>query len=307
MTQEIHNVIVLGATGNLGPHVLSALLAAGFSVKVLSRNQLSSSAVIPSGIEVLQSDYSFKSLVDAFKGQDAVISTVSTLTVPQQLNIIDAAAAAKVKRFLPSEFGSDTSVDDDGAIEEFLKGKQEVVRYLRTKEIDGLSWSALCPGAWVDWMLEEGNGLLGLDLASKAATIIDDGDQDFTASTIDLVAKATAAILLHPEETRNRYVQVHSFTLTQNSLLEALERVSGAKFSTTRTSRGELHALAKKHLARSVDDSGHYELVTATVLSGSKLVLFPERAAHWNKVLGLAQEEDLDEMVRRVWSKMERA
>lgn len=140
------------ATGNLGPHILSALLAAGFSVKVLSRNQLGASSVIPTGIEVLQSDYSFESLVDAFKGQDAVISTVSTLTVQQQLSIIDAAAAAKVKRFLPSDFGSDTSVEDDDSISAFLKDKQGVVRYLRTKEIDGLSWTALCPGAWVDWV-----------------------------------------------------------------------------------------------------------------------------------------------------------
>lgn len=181
MTQEIQNVIVLGvriqifthdtwqlilpsrflcaiancivkATGNLGPHILSALLAAGFSVKVLSRNQLSASAVVSTGVEVLQSDYSFESLVDAFKGQHAVISTVTTSTVQQQLKIIDAAAAAKVKRFLPSEFGSDTSVDDDDAIEAFLKDKQEVVRYLRTKESEGLSWTALCPGAWVDWV-----------------------------------------------------------------------------------------------------------------------------------------------------------
>ncbi|KAI1181831.1 NmrA-like domain-containing protein [Nemania serpens] len=163
MTQEIQNVIVLGATGNLGPHILSALLAAGFSVKVLSRNQLSASAVVSTGVEVLQSDYSFESLVDAFKGQHAVISTVTTSTVQQQLKIIDAAAAAKVKRFLPSEFGSDTSVDDDDAIEAFLKDKQEVVRYLRTKESEGLSWTALCPGAWVDWMLEEGQAEVGID------------------------------------------------------------------------------------------------------------------------------------------------
>lgn len=136
----------------MGPHILSALLAAGFSVKVLSRNQLSASSVIPTGIEVLQSDYSFRSLVDAFKGQDAVISTVSTLTVQQQLSIIDAAAAAKVKRFMPSEFGSDTSVDDDDSTAAFLRDKQAVVKYLRTKEIGGLSWTALCPGAWVDWV-----------------------------------------------------------------------------------------------------------------------------------------------------------
>lgn len=100
----------------------------------------------------MESDYSFASLVDVFKGQDAVVSTLATLSVQQQLGIIDAAVAAGVKRFLPSEFGSDTSVDDEVDVAPFLSDKQEVVKYLRTKEADGLSWTALCTGPWIDWV-----------------------------------------------------------------------------------------------------------------------------------------------------------
>ncbi|KAH8166700.1 hypothetical protein CIB48_g1554 [Xylaria polymorpha] len=304
MTQEINTVMVLGATGNLGPHVLSGLLTAGFKVTVLSRSQPGTTSTIPANVKVLQSDYKFASLVEAFRGQDAVVSTVSTITVQHQVSIIDAAVAAKVKRFIPSEFGSDTSVDDEDNTAGFLKDKQEVVGYLRTKEADGLSWTSLCTGPWIDWMLEEGNGLLGLDVRSKTATIIDSGDQEFTASTMSLVAKATASVLLRPEETKNRYVQVHSFTLTENLILDALERATESKFSKKKMSREELLALATKHLEEGDVDHGHYELVTATVYSGSPFTLFPERATRGNKLLGLVEAEDLDGMIKRVLNKI---
>lgn len=87
-----------------------------------------------------------------FKDQDAVVSLISTADVSQQETIIDAAVAAGVKRFLPSEFGSDTSVENLAGIAPLLAPKQEVVRYLRTKEPAGLSWTALCSGSWIDWV-----------------------------------------------------------------------------------------------------------------------------------------------------------
>ncbi|KAI1177346.1 hypothetical protein F4777DRAFT_596737 [Nemania sp. FL0916] len=305
MAQGIRTVMVLGATGNLGPHILNALSTAGFHVKALSRSQPRASSTVLANVDVLRSDYSFASLADVFKGQDAVVSTISTLSVQQQLAIIDAATTAGVKRFLPSEFGSDTSVDDEENTAAFIRDKQEVVRYLRRKEAGGLSWTALCPGPWVDWMLEEGNGLLGIDVRSRTATIIDSGEQEFTASTIELVARATASVLLHPDETKNRYIQVHSFTLTQNLLLGALERAIGAEFSRKQLTREELLALAKKDHDGGGEEAGHYHLVTATVYSGSRLTWFPDRAIDGNKILELTEEEDLDDTVERVLTKIQ--
>ena len=104
------------------------------------------------GAPVVQSDYTFPSLVKVFTGQDAVVSALSTADIADQKAIVDAAAMAKVKRILPSEFGSDTSVDGLEKIAPFLRGKQEVVEYLKTKEVGGLSWTALCTGPWVDWV-----------------------------------------------------------------------------------------------------------------------------------------------------------
>ena len=52
---------------------------------------------------------SAKSLKAAFQGQDAVISLVGGTALGDQNKLIDAAIAAGVKRFLPSEYGSDTT------------------------------------------------------------------------------------------------------------------------------------------------------------------------------------------------------
>jgi hypothetical protein len=128
------------------------LQKAGFNITTLSRNPPSFEG--DNEIRVRHSDYTLPSLIEVFKGQDAVLSLISTVDVSQQETIIDAAVAAGVKRFLPSEFGSDTSVENLTEVSPVLAPKQEVVRYLRTKEAAGLSWTALCAGSWIDWVSE---------------------------------------------------------------------------------------------------------------------------------------------------------
>ncbi|KAK7594833.1 hypothetical protein V3481_005832 [Fusarium oxysporum f. sp. vasinfectum] len=111
MSAEIKNVMVLGGRGNLGPYLIRALIKAGFNVSVLSRTSSNVTDSIFLDATIVKSDYTFSSLVDVFTRQDAVISTLSTANIAEQKIVIHAVAAAKVKRFMPSEFGSDTSVD----------------------------------------------------------------------------------------------------------------------------------------------------------------------------------------------------
>ena len=104
----IKTVAIAGASGHLGPAVLNTLLAAGiFEVTVFTR--VSSNATFPSGAKVIPVDYaSMESLTDALRGQDAVVSTLASVSLSAQFLMIDAAIAAGVKRFIPSEFGSNT-------------------------------------------------------------------------------------------------------------------------------------------------------------------------------------------------------
>lgn len=149
-------------------------------------------------------------------------------------------------------------------------------------------------------MLLEGHGLLGFDIRAKTGTLFDSGDQKFTTTTGAKVGEAAAAVLSHPSGTKNRYVQVNSFNLTQNLILDALERVSGSKFTMDKGSVAELFAVGKKHLEENDWDGGYYKLVTAAIYSSNEAKNFPGKAEHWNKVLGIEQQETVDEMVARV-------
>lgn len=89
--------------------------------------------------------------MSAFKGQDAVVSTVSGPSIRTQTSIIDAAIKAGVKRFIPSEFGSNTANPKAVELVPVFKGKESIVNYLKGKESDSLSWTCLCNGPFFDW------------------------------------------------------------------------------------------------------------------------------------------------------------
>ena len=106
MSTTIKNVAVVGAAGALGSVILDKLVASGkFNIKVLKRSGSKSST--PAGIDIAEVDFtSLDSLKSALAGQDAVVSAVGNEGIESQILLVDAAACAGVKRFIPSEFGS---------------------------------------------------------------------------------------------------------------------------------------------------------------------------------------------------------
>lgn len=94
---------------------------------------------------------SFDSLKDAFSGQDAVVSVVGSPGVSAQRLAIDAAIAAGVKRFIPSEFGVNTRKVRDRPMGAILRGKVEVVDYLIERERE-IEWTGVSTGLFFDWV-----------------------------------------------------------------------------------------------------------------------------------------------------------
>lgn len=77
-TSIYKNILLIGAGGNLGKPILSALRAdSTFNVTVLSRAD--SAATFSSDVKVIKADYSNKdAMVKALTGQDVVISAVAS-------------------------------------------------------------------------------------------------------------------------------------------------------------------------------------------------------------------------------------
>lgn len=73
--------------------------------------------------------------------------------VAAQKQVIDAAVEAGVKRFIPSEFGSDLDNPKSAGLAVFA-GKVVVRKQLEQLAAQGrITWSAITPGAFLDWGL----------------------------------------------------------------------------------------------------------------------------------------------------------
>ena len=153
---SIKNVIIIGAGGHLGPSLLSAFDGdSHFTVSVLARQ--SSQSNFPSHIKVhrVADSYPEAELVEAFRGQDAIISSLARAGMGHQYAIIDAAVKAGVKRYVPSDFGSD--IRNDKAAEllpQYFAEKIKTNRYLREKEKDGLTWTAFATGPFFEMCVD---------------------------------------------------------------------------------------------------------------------------------------------------------
>ncbi|KAI2616797.1 NAD(P)-binding protein [Hypoxylon sp. NC1633] len=210
--------------GNLGAAVLGQLLKAGFQVTALTRQ--GSSRTFPSGVTIKPVDYdSLDSLTEALQGQDAVVSTIGGTGLLKQLPLLDAAVKAGVKRFIPSEFGSDTFHEKTSR----LPGYHEkvVVREAINKAVaeSNLTWSAVLCGPFLDWCIA-----LNFLANAKERTIDlpDGGNSKYSVSTLETVGKAVVGVLKNPEQTENRVLYVQNAAITQKELLAMLKKAVGA-------------------------------------------------------------------------------
>ncbi|KAI4269330.1 MAG: hypothetical protein L6R38_007503 [Xanthoria sp. 2 TBL-2021] len=282
----LKNVTVIGASGNVGKPVVDALLKAGFNVTALTRK--SSSATFPSEVKVQSVDDSYPSdqLVAVLKGQDAVINLLPPMSVEQHNSIADAAAEAGVKRFIPSEFGSDTTSPKIVELVPIFGNKTAITNYLKTKESSGLSWTAVVNGAFFDWGLH--SGILGFDLKTNTATIFDDGEAILNATNLSDVGQSIVTILSKPEETANKFVFIQNIKTTQNQILAALEKSTGKKWTVKNRSAAEARQTGGQKLGKG-DMSGIPDLIVGGIYSGEPAADYATTRGLSNDLLGLKE------------------
>lgn len=281
----------------MGTEVLAALQSEGvFNLSILSRN--SSQSTFPADIRVykVNDDYPIDQLVDAFKGQDALISTLPGRPYTVHLRMIDAAIQAGVKRFIPTEYGNNTCAAAAELVA-LYEDKAKVAAYLKSKEHTGLTWTAVHTGQFFDWGIE--SGWLDYHLKDKRVTIYDSGDKKWSTSTLGTASAAVAKVLLKPEETKNKPIFVASFTVSQRQVLNELEKATGTTWKVERMS--SVDALKK---AAELDDKDYSDGLKLVIL----MLLYADdadRGADFekfglsNNLLGL-KEESLTEVIDRV-------
>ncbi|OCL02031.1 NAD(P)-binding protein [Glonium stellatum] len=287
----IKKVVVVGAGGNLGPFILSSLHSANFTISVLTRPD--SNSTYPSYVTSVKTDYSHPSLLDAFRGQDAVISTVGFTGTSFQIQLIDAADQAGVKRFVPSEFGWAKDRPMLPELAARLEPKEKVFEHLleKCRTSETMSWSAVATGPFLDWCLNI-VPTLGFVVPKRTARIYDSGEEPLTCTTGAAIGTAVANILLNADKTANRYLKVCSVKATQNQFLEALEEATDTKWNVTRVSTKDIMQGRTKKLQEKKFQEAFLDLLTVQLFedgAGRGSIVEPEKSD--NELLGVKVED----------------
>ncbi|KAK4546581.1 hypothetical protein LTR36_001798 [Oleoguttula mirabilis] len=291
MSTYLKNVALVGASGNLGSKVLSALLRQDkHAITVITRPN--SSAKFPASVKVHKAEYrDAGSLESAFKGQDIVVLMLAFAGIADETKIIEAAARAGVKWVIPSQYGAPQTPSMVDAVP-LLKGKiilnQKIVSL-------GMKYVGVVTNCWIDYSIQ--HGVFGIDVAARKATLYMDSVSFNTTSSAQIGAGIASFLALPTDVIEKQFANgslyLSSFSLTQPQVFEAMLRVTGTTEKDweveRKTCQDRLDVGRKKLEAGDV--SGTFDLLySMTYLEGD----YSSRLH--NELLGLGQE-DLDEVV----------
>ncbi|KAK4198769.1 hypothetical protein QBC40DRAFT_330464 [Triangularia verruculosa] len=297
MTASITNVVLAGAIGNLGPSILEQLLLAGeFTVTVLIRKE--SPRTFPAPVKTITVDYdSLDSLTSALSGQDAVVSTLP-MSPPKKLLLIEAAAKAGVKRFLPTEFGPDTRNPKVRQLPIFQTNfRAQDLLEEKTKE-SALTYTLVANGGFFDWGLKI-NWLV--NAKDRHAVLYDGGDRKISFSLLSDVGKAVVGVLRHPEETKNRLVFVHSTVQSFKDVYEIAKKLTpGEKWTDEVVQVEDVLSSAWAEIKKENPDPANFavKFITAVIAGEGYGSLFEKTD---NELLGIKEltREEVEEVIKR--------
>jgi uncharacterized protein YbjT (DUF2867 family) len=138
----MHRILIIGATGNVGRHVVSQLRGAGAQIRALARSP--QNAVLPSHVDVVEGDLTHpETLAAALRGIDAVflVWTAPPATVVPVLDQIAKQARRIV--FLSSPHKTPHPFFQGGQPNPVTALHTEIERLIETS---GLQWTFLRPG-----------------------------------------------------------------------------------------------------------------------------------------------------------------
>ncbi|CCA71914.1 hypothetical protein PIIN_05849 [Serendipita indica DSM 11827] len=226
------NIALFGAGGDIGAPILKALVNSNkFKVTAIGRKQ--SSVQVPSSVSLLKVDYgNHRELVEALRGQDAIVITLGDLATLEKNTraIVEAAIEVGVKRVIPSDFGHDLTHLPGSSYPVFAP-KHQINKYLAEKGSQ-IEYTAIATGVFFDWGLR--SKFIGFDIPNRKVKIYGDGTHKFNATNVDSIADAVINILTNPTPFTNQHLRIHDFYVSQNEIKAALESIIGVPFEVER-------------------------------------------------------------------------
>lgn len=239
-------ILIIGATGYIGPYFAHASVAAGHPTFVLIRPE---TAINPakadliesfknSGIVILEGSLEdYESLLYAVRQVDIVISSVGSQQILDQLNIIKAIKeVGSIKRFVPSDFGSNqVSLD---ALPDPLKtayGPKQQIRSAAASE--GIPFTVVFTYGFAGFFLGNLGQYNSKTPPRDKVVIFGDGNAKVICVVEEDIASCTILAADDPR-TENKYVHIRppSNILSQNEMVSLWEQKLGKSLEKTHMS-----------------------------------------------------------------------
>jgi uncharacterized protein YbjT (DUF2867 family) len=231
-------VLVIGS-GEVGLSILKAVVAhpkldAALLVRPSSLMDLAKKARFDElralGVEFVLGDANDPSdkLATAFTGFHTVVSAVSASSADleaSQCNLIHAAKAAGVKRFIPSEFGFDLTQVGRGSSLASVADKKLDTRMLLYQS--GLDYILIYTGYLTEKVFKKFNGV---DLSNKVITAPGPAGFETRISTISVedAGRATAELIAR-DDIHKQEVRLTAGTITFNDIADIVEEFLQSK------------------------------------------------------------------------------
>ncbi|KAJ0119760.1 hypothetical protein J7T55_013964 [Diaporthe amygdali] len=224
-------VAVAGATGQLGRVIATNLRQRNVSVKAIVRPGTAPSrteALRNAGVIVAEADLSdVAALTKNMQGATCVVSALNGLQDTMhgtQGALLDAAVAAHVPRFIPSDFSLDFTKTAPGSNRN-LDLRREF--HTRLNE-SGIQWTSVLNGGFMDLL---GGQAPLINDSFKRVLYWNSDEQKLDFTTVADTAAYTAAVAADPNPTP-RFLRIAGDTFTAKELAEIVTRVRGATYST---------------------------------------------------------------------------
>ena len=231
-------ILITGATGYIGRHLVSRLVAQGERPRCLVRNIKRAASILPAGtLEFVQGDTtSPASLETAVQGVDTIVHAAfitadhkqsagnhyQETNVQGTANLVEAAKKAGVKRIIVIS-GLGTKPDKPGS---YMQG-----RYLAEKMVkeSGLDWTIIQPSVLFGKDAPFIKGLTDLIRTAPVVPLIGGGKVMFQPIYVEDVVTVIIKVLQEPERTKNKTYTIggpayYSFTQVIDALLQAMHK-----------------------------------------------------------------------------------
>ncbi|KAJ7815680.1 hypothetical protein B0H14DRAFT_2521781 [Mycena olivaceomarginata] len=233
--------------GHIGLPILTALAANNAAVILLSRPGASTKTGIPSGVPVVQVDFSDAAAVAAVLKEhnvDVVVSTISGTAIMAQKPLVDAAKLAGVKLFVPSEYG----MASDAHTAEVLGGQNTIAAYLKSAGIPSTRIYVGLFTEFIPWLFEDG----------KLKVIRGKGDIPVSFTSIPDISGFVAHVLttVPPSELEDRTLRLEGERFSFNGLAAQFTNISVEHVDSIAGEGADFKALLLQALATGPGSSG---------------------------------------------------